>query len=153
MQNGHWQIYLSGEIHTDWRNQIAEGASARGLPVTFTSAVTVHEDSDDCGVAILGEESADFWKDHKGAKLNAIRTRTLLEQADVLVVRFGDKYRQWNAAFDAGFAAALGKPIITLRDESLTHPMKEVDAAALAVATDPAQVVQILDYVIAGRLS
>ena len=123
------------------------------LPVQFASAVTVHEDSDDCGVRILGEETENFWKDHKGAKVNAIRTRTLLEQADVVVVRFGDKYRQWNAAFDAGFAAALGKPIITLRDDTLTHPMKEVDAAALAVATTPEQVVQILDYVITGRLA
>ena len=153
MQNGQWQVYLSGEIHTNWREQIAEGAETRGLPAVFTSAVTVHEDSDDCGVRILGDESNGFWKDHKGAKVNAIRTRTLLEQADVVVVRFGDKYRQWNAAFDAGFAAALGKPIITLRDDALTHPMKEVDAAALAVATTPDQVVRILDYVIAGRLA
>ncbi len=153
MQNGQWQVYLSGEIHTDWRQRIAEGAAQMNLPTQFTSAVTVHEDSDDCGVRILGQEADGFWKDHKGAKVNAIRTRTLLEQADVVVVRFGDKYRQWNAAFDAGFAAALGKPIITLRDDSLTHPMKEVDAAALAVATTPEQVVQILDYVITGRLA
>lgn len=153
MQNGQWQVYLSGEIHTDWRQRIADGATEMGLPTQFTSAVTVHEDSDDCGVRILGAEANGFWKDHKGAKVNAIRTRTLLEQADVVVVRFGDKYRQWNAAFDAGFAAALGKPIITLRDDDLTHPMKEVDAAALAVATTPEQVVQILDYVITGRLA
>jgi YtoQ family protein len=153
MINGRWQVYLSGEIHTDWRKQIAEGAESKNLPVDFTSAVTIHEDSDDCGVKILGGEEDPFWKDHKGAKVNAIRTRTLLEQADVVVVRFGEKYRQWNAAFDAGFAAALGKPLITLRDDSLTHPMKEVDAAALAVAVEPAQVVCLLDYVIAGRLS
>lgn len=152
MMDGRWQVYLSGEIHTDWRAQIAQGAESRHLPVDFTSAVTVHEDSDDCGVKILGPESDAFWKDHKGAKVNAIRTRTLLERADIVVVRFGDKYRQWNAAFDAGFAAALGKPLITLRDEALTHPMKEVDAAALAVAEHPEQVVQLLDYVIAGRL-
>lgn len=123
------------------------------LPVVFSSAVTVHDDSDNCGVEILGAESSGFWKDHKGAKLNAIRTRTLLEQADIVVVRFGDKYRQWNAAFDAGFAAALGKPIITLRDSGLTHPMKEVDAAALAVAETPDQVVRILNYVIEGKLA
>ncbi len=152
MQDGRWQVYLSGEIHTDWREQIARGTAAKSLPVDFTSAVTVHEDSDDCGVRILGSETEGFWKDHKGAKVNAIRTRTLLEQADVVVVRFGDKYRQWNAAFDAGFAAALGKPIVTLRDDALTHPMKEVDAAALAVATTPEQVVSILDYVITGNL-
>ena len=153
MHNGEWQVYLSGEIHTDWRDQVARGAQARGLPVAFSSAVTVHEDSDDCGVRILGDEAESFWKDHKGAKVNAIRSRTLLEQADVVVVRFGDKYRQWNAAFDAGFAAALGKPIITLRDGALTHPMKEVDAAALAVTETPDQVVDILDYVTSGRLT
>jgi YtoQ family protein len=152
MINGRWQVYLSGEIHTDWRQQIASGTETKGLPVDFTSAVTVHEDSDDCGVRILGAESNDFWKDHKGAKVNAIRTRSLLEQADIVVVRFGDKYRQWNAAFDAGYAAALGKPLITLRDAALTHPMKEVDAAALATTERPEQVVELLDYVIMGRL-
>ncbi len=153
MIDGRWQVYLSGEIHTDWREQIAQGAEARQLPIDFSSAVTVHEDSDDCGVRILGEEQQGFWKDHKGAKVNAIRTRTLLERADVVVVRFGEKYRQWNAAFDAGYAAALGKPIITLRDSSLTHPMKEVDAAALAVAERPEQIVELLDYVLTGRLA
>ncbi len=152
MDSDNWNVYLSGEIHTDWRDQIAQGAASRQLPITFTSAVTNHADSDNCGVDILGEEAEDFWKDHKGAKVNAIRTRTLLEQADVVVVRFGDKYRQWNAAFDAGFAAALGKPLITLRDDTLTHPMKEVDAAALAVAESPEQVVRLLTYVINGTL-
>ena len=152
MQDGKWQVYLSGEIHTDWREQIAHAAEAAQLPVVFSSAVTDHQSSDDCGVAILGDEADGFWKDHKGAKLNAIRTRTLLEQADVVVVRFGDKFRQWNAAFDAGYAAALGKPIITLRDAALTHPMKEVDAAALAVAQTPEQVVRLLTYVIEARL-
>ena len=127
-------------------------ASAAGLPVRFSAPVTDHGASDDCGVAILGEEAESFWKDHKGAGINAIRTRTLIERADVVVVRFGEKYRQWNAAFDAGFAAALGKPIITLRDAALTHPMKEVDAAALAVAQTPDEVVKVLDYVISGRL-
>ena len=152
MQNGAWQVYLSGEIHTDWRQEIATGAEMAGLPVEFSSPITVHEDSDDCGVAILGAEADGFWKDHKGAKVNAIRTRTLIERADVVVVRFGDKYRQWNAAFDAGYAVALNKPVITLRDSALTHPMKEVDAAALAVTETPEQVVRILTYVIDGRL-
>ena len=101
---------------------------------------------------ILGQEDNPFWKDHKGAKVNAIRTRTMIERSDVVVVRFGDKYRQWNAAFDAGFAAALGKPIITLHDEGLTHALKEVDGAAQAVAETPEQVVKILDYTITGKL-
>ena len=147
-----WQVYLSGEIHTDWREQIEAGAHKAGLPVRFTSPVTDHASSDDCGVAILGEESDGFWKDHKGAKVNAIRTRTLIDRADIVVVRFGDKYRQWNAAFDAGVAAALGKPLITLHDPELTHPLKEVDGAALAVAQTPAQIVALLRYAIEGLL-
>ncbi|ESR23400.1 YtoQ family protein [Lutibaculum baratangense] len=147
-----WDVYLSGEIHTDWRERIEAGADEAGLDITFSAPVTDHEASDDCGVAILGQEDKPFWKDHKGAKLNAIRTRTLIEQADVVVVRFGDKYKQWNAAFDAGYAAALGKPLIVLHPQEHTHALKEVDAAALAVAETPEQVVEILRYVIAGEL-
>ena len=150
MQN--WNIYLSGEIHTDWREQIARGAKEQDLPVNFLSPVTDHASSDDCGVAILGEESDGFWKDQKGARMNAIRTRTLIERSDVVVVRFGDKYRQWNAAFDAGYAAALNKPVITLHDAALTHALKEVDGAALAVAQTPEQVVRVLRYAIEGEL-
>ena len=143
-----WTVYLSGEIHSDWREQIAQGISDAGLPVTLSAPVTHHEDSDDCGVKILGDEAEGFWKDHKGAKINAIRTRKAIQEADVVVVRFGEKYRQWNAAFDAGYASALGKSIITLHDASLTHPLKEVDAAAMAVAERPEQIVEILRYVI-----
>ncbi len=145
-------VYLSGEIHTDWRETIQNGAADAGLPVIFRAPVTDHAASDDCGVAILGEEPATFWKDHKGAKVNAIRTRTLIERADVVVVRFGDKYKQWNAAFDAGYAAALGTPLIVVHDPSVSHALKEVDGAALAVAEKPEQVVDILRYVITGTL-
>lgn len=146
----NWNIFLSGEIHSDWRERITAGAQKAQLPIHFSSPITNHAASDGCGVAILGEEDHPFWKDHKGAKINAIRTRTGIEKADLVVVRFGDKYRQWNAAFDAGFAAALGKPLIILHDPSLTHALKEVDAAALAVAQHPEQVVEILRYVTTG---
>ena len=141
-----WTIYLSGEIHSDWRQRIENGAD--NLPVTFTAPVTDHAASDDCGVDILGPEANSFWKDHKGAQINAIRTRTLIRGADVIVVRFGDQYRQWNAAFDAGFAVACDKPLIVLHSAELQHALKEVDAAALAVANAPEQVVEILRYVI-----
>ena len=147
-----WNVYLSGEIHTDWRNEIENGTKAKGLPVTFSAPVTDHGASDDCGVAIMGAEPNKFWHDRKGAQLNAIRTRTLIEKADVVVVRFGEKYKQWNAAFDAGMAAALGKPLVILHQDEHAHALKEVDAAALAVAERPAQVVEILDYVINGVL-
>jgi len=146
------EVYLSGEIHTDWREKIQCGAADLNLPVKFYSPVTDHKSSDDCGVVILGDEKLPFWRDHKGAKLNAIRTRTLIEKSDLVIVRFGDQYRQWNAAFDAGYAAALGKAIIVLHDPNLTHPLKEVDAAALAVAETPEQVVKILTYVVSGKL-
>lgn len=140
-------VYLSGEIHTDWREEIKRGAAAKGLNITFTSAVTDHDASDAAGDH-LGPESSSFWRDHKSAKVNAIRTKTLIEQSDLVVVRFGDKYKQWNAAFDAGYCAALGKPYVTLHAEDIIHPLKEVDAAALAWATTTEQVVDILAYVL-----
>ena len=142
-------VYLSGEIHTDWREAIEKGARAQGLDVTFTSAVTDHAASDAAG-DVLGAEGEPFWRDHKSAKVNAIRTRTLIEKCDVAVVRFGDKYKQWNAAFDAGYCAALGKPYVTLHDPALVHALKEVAGAAMAWATDTAQVVEILRYVTAA---
>ena len=148
----NWRVYLSGEIHTDWREQIIAGAKSSGLPVQFSSPVTHHEASDDCGVAILGSEDDKFWHDHKGAQMNAIRTRTLIEKADIVVVRFGEKYRQWNAAFDAGYASALGKPTIIVHGPDHAHALKEVDAAALAVTEQPEKVVDILRYVINGTL-
>jgi YtoQ family protein len=142
-----WLVYLSGEIHTDWREKIQAGAKANNLPVHFTSAVTDHKASDAAG-DMLGEESNQFWRDHKSSKVNSIRTKTLIEHCDIAVVRFGDKYKQWNAAFDAGCCAALGKPYITLHDEDIIHPLKEVDASAMAWAQTPEQVVEILSYVI-----
>ena len=152
-RNGTWRVYLSGEIHTDWRERISSGAEAAGLDVDFSSPVTDHAASDDAGVTILGDEESSFWKDHVGAGVNAVRTRTLIERADVVVVRFGDQYKQWNAAFDAGYAAALGKSIVTLHPEQHDHALKEVDRAALAVARDPEQVVDVLRYVVRGELA
>ena len=147
-----WNVYLAGEIHSDWRERIAEGAKGAGLNVTFSSPVTDHAASDDVGVAILGDESNGFWRDHKGAGVNAIRTQTLIRQADVVVVRFGEKYKQWNAAFDAGYAAALGKPIVSMHPEEHNHALKEIDRAAMATAETPEQVVDVLRYVLDGKL-
>ena len=147
-----WNVYLSGEIHSDWREVIHAGAKAKGLPVVFSAPVTDHGASDDCGVAILGAEPDKFWHDRKGAGVNALRTRTLIDKADIVVVRFGDKYKQWNAAFDAGYASALGKSLVILHPPAHQHALKEVDGAAQAVAETPEQVVAILDYVINGTL-
>ena len=144
-------LYLSGEIHTDWREQIIAGCA--GMDVEFSTPVTDHASSDDCGVAILGEEADKFWHDHKGAKINAIRTRKAISDADIVVVRFGDEYKQWNAAFDAGYAAALGKSLIIMHGADHQHALKEVDASALAVVETPQEIVEILRYVLDGKLA
>ena len=153
MAEKSWNVYLSGEIHSDWRERIEAGIRDAHLPVQTSAPVTDHAASDDAGTGTLGEEDEGFWRDHKGAGVNAIRTQTLIRQADVVVVRFGDKYKQWNAAFDAGYAAALGKPIITLHDPDTTHALKEIDRAAQATAETPEQVVEILRYVLDGKLA
>jgi YtoQ family protein len=147
-----WSVYLSGEIHSDWRRRIETGTREAELPVVFSAPVTDHAASDGAGTGTLGEEAGAFWRDHKGAGVNAIRTQTLIGAADLVVVRFGDKYRQWTAAFDAGYAAALGKPVITLHDAELDHALKEVDRAAQATARSAEQVVDVLRYVISGEL-
>ncbi|MDB4225432.1 MAG: YtoQ family protein [Alphaproteobacteria bacterium] len=145
-------VYLSGEIHSDWREKIENLSKINNLDISYTSPVTIHENSDDCGASILGNEDNSFWHDHKGAKINAIRTRNLIQKADIVVVRFGEKYKQWNAAFDAGYAAGLNKPIIIMHNPEHAHALKEVDAAALAVSETPEQVVKILKYVLEGML-
>ena len=145
------KVYLSGEIHTDWRDRITNAAS--NMKVEFSGPVTDHDASDDCGVSIMGAEPDKFWHDNKGARLNAIRTRKGIADADIVVVRFGEKYKQWNAAFDAGYAAALGKSLIIMHGADHQHALKEVDAGALAVVETPAQVVSILRYVLEGTLS
>ena len=153
MHEPRLNVYLSGEVHSDWRECIERLSEERGLSIEFSAPITDHASSDDCGVAILGDEENRFWHDHKGAKVNSIRTRTLLTRADVVVVRFGEKYRQWNAAFDAGMASALGKPYVTLHPVEHDHALKEVDSGAMAVARTPEQVVEILTYVIRGELA
>jgi YtoQ family protein len=143
-------VYLAGEIHSNWRAEIMEGCA--GLDVSFSAPVTDHDSSDDCGVAIMGPEPSNFWHDNKGAKLNAIRTRHAIGAADIVVVRFGEKYKQWNAAFDAGQAVALGKSLIVMHQPEHQHALKEVDAAALAIVETAEQVAQILHYTLTGAL-
>ena len=142
----NWNVYLSGEIHTDWRQKIMQGATEQGLDIKFTSAVTEHEASDAAG-DVLRKNDNGFWRDHQSSKVNAIRTKNMIQKCDIAIIRFGDKYKQWNAAFDAGYCAALGKPYITLHAEDIIHPLKEVDAAAMAWAQTPEQVVELLKYV------
>ena len=145
-------VYLAGEIHTNWREEIIENCKKEKLDIQFTSPVTDHPSSDDCGVEILGPEEKNMWKDRKGANINSIRTKKSIKDSDVVVVKFGEKFKQWNAAFDAGYASALGKSIIVIHNEDHQHALKEVNAAAAAVASNQAQVVRILKYILKGSL-
>ena len=147
-----WKIYLSGEIHSNWREEIIVSTEKENLPIKFFGPVTDHDASDDCGVKILGQEENKFWHDNKGAKINAIRTRKGIEQSDIVVVKFGEKYRQWNAAFDAGYASALGKSLIIMHQDDFQHALKEVDASALATIKNNRQLLDIFRYVIKGKL-
>ena len=139
-------VYLSGEIHTNWREEIIEKCNQLNLPINFLSPNTNHELSDDVGVKILGEEDNKFWHDHKSAKINSIRTKNAIEQSDIVVVRFGDKYKQWNAAFDAGYAVAMSKSLIVMHSDDNQHALKEIDAMAQAVTSNVDEVVKILNY-------
>ena len=145
-------VYLAGEIHSNWRNDIITLCNKKNLEIQFFSPVTNHENSDNCGTEILGAEDQKFWKDIKGANINSIRTKKAIKDSDVVIVKFGEKYKQWNAAFDAGYAAALNKSIIIIHNEDHQHALKEVDASASAVASNNEEVVRILDYVLKGTL-
>jgi YtoQ family protein len=146
------KVYLAGEIHTNWREEIIDLCNKEKLDIKFTSPVTDHEASDNCGVEILGEEEKNMWKDRKGANINSIRTKKSIQDSDLVIVKFGEKYKQWNAAFDAGYASALNKSIIVIHNEDHLHALKEVNAAASAVASDQKQVVRVLKYVLEGSL-
>ena len=147
LEKNYLNAYLSGEIHSDWRENIKQKVLSLKLPINFLSPVTNYSASDDCGVQILGEENKKFWHDYKGASINSIRTSNMIEKSSIVIVKFGEKYRQWNAAFDAGMAVTLGKSLITLHDESLDHALKEIDAASNAVCRTEEQVILTLKYV------
>ena len=153
MQQDRWKVYLAGEIHTDWRDQLIQTGKQKDWPIKFVHPQLDHATSDDCGVRILGEEGSDFWKDHKGSRMNALRNDTLVKNSDMMVVRFGEKYRQWNAAFDAGRAQALGIPFVVWHPEEFNHALKEIDSNAHAVCNDFEQVVATLHYACRGELA
>ena len=145
-------VYLAGEIHSNWREEIIENCKKEKLDIQFSSPVTDHPSSDDCGVEILGPEEKNMWKDRKGANINSIRTKKFIQDSDVIIVKFGEKYKQWNAAFDAGYATALNKSMIVIHNDDHQHALKEVDGSAAAVASDQKQAFRILKYILEGSL-
>ena len=145
-------VYLSGEIHTDWRDEIIQKCKNLNLPIEFLSPNTNHELSDDVGVKILGEENKKFWHDNKSAKINSIRNKNAIERADIVVLRFGEKYKQWNAAFDAGYASAMSKSLIIIHSDENQHALKEIDSVAQAVAKNVDEVIKILNYTCSSKI-
>ena len=145
-------VYLSGEIHTEWRNEIINKSNELNLPIEFLSPNTNHELSDDVGVKILGKEDKKFWHDHKSAKINSIRTKNAIDRSDIVIVRFGEKYKQWNAAFDAGYASAMSKSLIIIHSDENQHALKEIDSVAQAVVKNVDEVIKILNYTCASKI-
>ena len=145
-------VYLSGEIHTEWRNEIINKSNELNLPIEFLSPNTNHELSDDVGVKILGKEDKKFWHDHKSAKINSIRTKNAIDRSDIVIVRFGEKYKQWNAAFDAGYASAMSKSLIIIHSDENQHALKEIDSVAQAVVKNVDEVIKILHYTCSSKI-
>ncbi len=152
MSNNNLNVFLSGEIHTDWREEIIDQSKNQNLPINFFSPETNHANSDDCGVSILGAENDKFWHDYKGASINSINNSICIKKSDIVIIKFGEKYKQWNAAFDAGYAIGLNKNIITLHAKDLDHALKEVNAAAKAVCRSNEEVIKILKYITNSEL-
>ena len=145
-------VYLSGEIHTEWRNEIINKSNELNLPIEFLSPNTNHELSDNVGVEILGKEDKKFWHDHKSAKINSIRTKNAIDRSDIVIVRFGEKYKQWNAAFDAGYASAMSKSLIIIHSDENQHALKEIDSVAQAVVKNVDEVIKILNYTCSSKI-
>ncbi len=145
-------VYLSGEIHTEWRNEIINKSNELNLPIEFLSPNNNHELSDDVGVKILGKEDKKFWHDHKSAKINSIRTKNAIDRSDIVIVRFGEKYKQWNAAFDAGYASAMSKSLIIIHSDENQHALKEIDSVAQAVVKNVDEVIKILNYTCSSKI-
>ena len=145
-------VYLSGEIHTEWRNEIINKSNELNLPIEFLSPNTNHELSDNVGVEILGKEDKKFWHDHKSAKINSIRTKNAIDRSDIVIVRFGEKYKQWNAAFDAGYASAMSKSLIIIHSDENQHALKEIDSVAHAVVKNVDEVIKILNYTCSSKI-
>ena len=141
-------VYLAGQIHDDWRDRLRQQAEARGIAVDFVGPQDEHDLSDGIGEQILGEQESARWRDELASQANNLRTRILMQRADAVVAQFGEKFRQWNAAMDAGIAIALGKPLIVVRDPSLHHALKEISQRAQMPVDEPEQVLDARDYVL-----
>lgn len=140
-------IYAAGEIHSEWRDELRRHLEAAGVDAELVGPQEVHERSDDVGEAILGEQPGQRYRDLMGARVNTLRTRVLMQRADLVVAYFGPKYKQWNTAADAGAAVASGLPLVLIRPEEHVHALKELDALATLTVETLEQAAQAIAYV------
>ena len=140
-------VYLAGEIHTPWREEIKTRISEKGLPISFVSPQTNHDLSDDIGAQILGEQPNKYFHDDAASSINNLRTEVMMKKSDIVIALFGEEYKQWNTAMDASRAVAEGKPLIIIRPEKLIHPLKELSNKANVVCESVEQAVSVLEYI------
>ena len=140
-------VYLAGQIHDDWRNEVKQKAKDKDLPLTFVGPQENHDRSDDIGEDILGEQPGTFYKDDAASSINNFRTQVLMQKSDVVIALFGEKYKQWNTAMDASAAIHLNKPTIIVRPDSLIHPLKELTNKADVTVETIDQAMEVLQYV------
>ncbi|MBM7715296.1 YtoQ family protein [Siminovitchia sp. FSL H7-0308] len=141
-------VYLAGEIHSTWREEIKEKAQALKLPIDFVGPMEDHDRSDAIGEEILGEQPNAIYRDAAASSFNNLRTQVLMHKSDLVIALFGEKYKQWNTAMDASAAVALGKPLILIRPENLHHPLKELSRKANATVETVNQAIKALSYII-----
>jgi YtoQ family protein len=140
-------VYLAGQIHDDWRDEVAKLAKERNLPLTFVGPQTNHDRSDHIGEEILGKQPGSFYKDDAASDINNFRTQVLMQKSDIVIALFGEKYKQWNTAMDASTAIAMNKPTIIIRPESLIHPLKELSNKANVTVETVEQALDVIRYI------
>jgi len=140
-------VYLAGQIHDDWRDQLEKKAKEKELPLTFVAPQTNHDLSDDIGENILGKQPGNVYRDDAASSINNLRTQVLMQKADVVIALFGEQYKQWNTAMDASAAITMNKPTIIIRPESLIHPLKELSNKANVTVETVDQALEVLNYI------
>ena len=140
-------IYAAGEIHSEWRNDLRQCLEAADVEAQIVGPQEVHDLSDSIGEDILGEQPSPRYRDLMSARVNTLRTRVLMQRADLCVAYFGPKFKQWNTASDAGAAIASGLPLILVRADEHIHALKEVDALATLTVETLEQAAQAIAYI------
>ncbi len=140
-------VYLAGEIHSSWREEVKLKVAALNLPIDFVGPMENHDRSDNIGEEILGKQPDAIFKDAAASSFNNLRTEILMKKADLVIALFGEKYKQWNTAMDASAAVAFDKPLILIRNKEHHHALKELSRKANATVETVDQAVKALYYI------